>query len=95
MTVLLFHLLDKAFGLPDSVFVMAAEQSFFDWNVPFPALSNSPSFKSADIPWPWVESLRTEMKLHQAVMSIDRRNFSGHSKEEIQLLYGTILSISG
>ena len=82
MTVLLFHLLDKAFGLPDSVFIMAAEQSFFDWNVPFPALSNSPSFKSADMPWPWVESLRMEMKLHQAVAGSANRNFSGHSTDQ-------------
>lgn len=76
MTAVLFHLLDISYGLPDSVFIMAAEQSFNNWNIPFPALSNSPSFKSSDIPWPWVESLRVEVDLHHA--AAENRNFSGN-----------------
>jgi len=87
MTILLFQLFDRAYGLPDCVFIMAAEQSFLDWNVPFPAFSNSPSFRSSDIPWPWYESLRTEMQLHRDVVR-SQRNFSGmnfHSAFTTQL----------
>lgn len=82
MTILIFQLLDRAFGFPNSVFIVAAEQSFFDWNVPFPAFSNSPSFKSSDIPWPWIESWRTEVALHRKVLDEGngkRSNFSGES----------------
>ena len=69
MKILIFHVLDRAYGFPDSVFLMGSEYSNLKWNFPFPAFTNSPSFKSADLPWPWVENFRSEMELHKRVMS--------------------------
>ena len=69
MKILIFHVLDRAYGFPDSVFLMGSEYSNLKWNFPFPAFTNSPSFKSADLPWPWIENFRDEMWLHKKVMS--------------------------
>jgi hypothetical protein len=68
MTTLLFHVLDRAYGFPNSVFIMGSEYSNFAWNVPFPAFTNSPSFKKADLPWPWLEAFTSELNLHRKVM---------------------------
>jgi hypothetical protein len=69
MIILIFHVLDRAYGIPDSVFLMGSEYSNLKWNFPFPAFTNSPSFKSADLPWPWIENFRSELELHKRVMS--------------------------
>ena len=68
MSILIFHILDRVYGLPDSVFLMGSEYSNLKWNFPFPAFTNSPSFKHSDLPWPWVENFRSEIRLHQRVM---------------------------
>jgi hypothetical protein len=78
---LIFHLFDLAYGFPDSVFLMGSEYSNLPWNFPFPAFTNSPSFKHADMPWPWIENFSTERLIHEKVVearknSVDKYNAS-------------------
>eukprot|EP01036_Dinobryon_divergens_P027364 gene27365-36129_t len=49
----------KVSDLPDSVFLFAEQQAYLPWMIPFPAFCNSPSFKTAELNFPWFESFYT------------------------------------
>jgi len=50
--------------LPDSVFFQGEEWHATDSKFPFPITSDSPSFKSMDIPKPWIKAFNDEIELY-------------------------------
>ncbi len=75
MTIHIFHTLSHISDMKDSVFMIGAEQSKLPFAVPLPFISNSPDFRHSDVPWPWVESLRSECILYEKVRTADK-NFA-------------------
>lgn len=74
-----FHMnmvLQKISNIGDSVFLRGEEMPYMPFNIPFPALSESPSFKNMDIPEPWKESFFDEYKLYKAAFLTDLGNQS-------------------
>ena len=65
--MLLFLVLEQVSNLPDSMFLMGGQQSFLPWNVPFPAFTNSPSYKSPELVFPWFEMLKAEFQYYRRI----------------------------
>jgi len=58
-------MLSKVSDFPDSAFFMGGERPYLPWNFPFPAFSNAPSLTYTDMPWPWFESINSELQIYQ------------------------------
>ena len=69
--VLLLNLL-RIVRLPDAVFLMGGERSFFPWNIPFPATSYAPRIGTGEVPWPWAEMWRPENNLHRKAVELNK-----------------------
>ena len=65
--MLLFLVLEQVSNLPDSMFLMGGQQSFLPWNVPFPAFTNSPNYKSPELVFPWFEMLKAEFQYYRRI----------------------------
>eukprot|EP01040_Poterioochromonas_malhamensis_P006298 gene6298-6777_t len=70
----LFFVLERLSDVPDSVFLFGTQQSYLPWRIPFPAFSESPSFKSNEMPFPWMESFRDALHLYRHMAR--EKNFS-------------------
>ena len=63
---MLFHMvLSVVSDMKDSVFFFGSERSMMPWGVPFPGFSFAPQRGSADFPFPFVEMVLAELRLHQ------------------------------
>lgn len=61
-----FHvILSKLSDIKDSVFFNGVEMPYLPWNFPFPALSESPSLHTMDIPVPWIKAIEEENGMYQ------------------------------
>lgn len=49
----------------DSVFFFGGEQAFLKWNVPMPLFSFAPDIMYGDLPFPWLESYKSEFFLEK------------------------------
>ena len=65
-------LLGKVNNLGDSVFFFGEEQAYMPYTFPFFAFSSSPTFKHADMPWPWKAHQREEYSLYKEYESLSR-----------------------
>ena len=75
-----FHyVLNKISDLPDSVFLFGTQQSYLPWFIPFPAFSNSPSFKSSEFNFPWLESFISELRIYRKMAASG--NFSSEAMD--------------
>ncbi len=70
----LFFVLERLSDVPDSAFLFGTQQSYLPWRIPFPAFSESPSFKSNEMPFPWMESFRDALQLYRHMARA--KNFS-------------------
>eukprot|EP01038_Epipyxis_sp_PR26KG_P005900 gene5900-8140_t len=77
MLKIIFPLLNKINDLMDCAFLITSETSYLKWNVPFPSFVNSPAIHYGDMPWPWEESLETEMELYREAI---KHGFSDQNK---------------
>ena len=66
--------------MPDSVFLVNFQQSYLPWNIPLPAFSNSPSFKSGEFVLPWIEGFRSEYMLYKLLAK--EKNFTSQKVRE-------------
>eukprot|EP01038_Epipyxis_sp_PR26KG_P008455 gene8455-11433_t len=77
MLKIVFPLLHKIYDLMDCAFLTTSERSYLKWNVPFPSFVNSPAIHYGDMPWPWIESLETEIQLYRKAL---KHGFSDQNK---------------
>lgn len=70
---LIQFVLGKLHGLGDSVFLQGEETAYLPFNIPFPGFSYSPSFKDADLPWPWIEYQHKEGALYREAFGTPER----------------------
>jgi hypothetical protein len=81
MSNLLLYLTNTIRDLPDCVFLIGIERSISPWNFPFPIFTNSPSFMSSDIPFPWWAPLSKEIRTYRHVLDTNKDfSFTNYSK---------------
>ena len=97
--VLLILVLEQLSDVPDSAFLLGGQQTFLPWNVPFPAFSNSPSYKSPEMVFPWFEMVKAEFQFYRKTQlggvsplrSMPRTATSWDDKESRLASYGSYL----
>ena len=81
-----YYILDKIHDIPDSVFFCGTQQTVFPPYFPFPSVTNSPSFKSAEMVFPWPESFGHALSIYKTLAAT---NFNKVEYERI-ILNGTV-----
>ena len=82
----LYYILDKIHDIPDSVFFCGTQQTVFPPYFPFPSVTNSPSFKSAEMVFPWPESFGHALSVYKTLAA---KNFSKIEVERV-ILNGSV-----
>lgn len=78
-TRLIQFILNKVSDIEDSAFFLAEEWSVLPFNFNIPTLSNSPSLRNSDLPYPWPRAVSEEILLYEkAEWSKGNLTFSQH-----------------